>query len=56
MAKKLRVTKALREYWRANGAKGGKIGGKRRAELLSPERRREIGKLAAAARWKTQAI
>jgi hypothetical protein len=33
------------------GSKGGKIGGKRRAENLSPERKREIASQAARARW-----
>ena len=33
------------------GRQGGLIGGKRRAEKLSPERRIEIAKEAAAARW-----
>ncbi|MGH2454836.1 MAG: histone H1 [Candidatus Limnocylindria bacterium] len=37
----------------ALGRQGGLIGGKRRAEKLSPERRREIAKKAAAARWGT---
>ena len=31
---------------------GGKKGGKARAEKLTPERRREIAKKAAAARWR----
>ena len=30
---------------------GGKVGGKARAEKLSPERRREIARAAARARW-----
>ena len=34
-----------------NRAKGGKIGGAKRAAALSPERRREIAKAAASARW-----
>ncbi|HEY3374165.1 MAG TPA: hypothetical protein VGK02_03765 [Candidatus Aquicultor sp.] len=34
------------------GRKGGLKGGKARAEKLTPEQRREIAKLAAAARWK----
>lgn len=34
------------------GRKGGKRGGKARAESLSGERRSEIAKKAAAARWK----
>ena len=32
-------------------AKGGKIGGKRRAEKLSPDERRQIAKKASGARW-----
>ncbi len=35
----------------ARGAKGGKTGGKRRADTLSPERRREIASTAARKRW-----
>ena len=35
----------------ALGREGGKKGGKARAEKLSPERRSEIAKKAAAARW-----
>lgn len=35
----------------ALGRLGGKKGGKARAESLSPERRRDIAKKAAAARW-----
>lgn len=33
------------------GRKGGLIGGKARAEKLSPEQRSEIARKAAAARW-----
>ena len=36
----------------ALGRLGGKKGGKARAAKLSPERRREIAKKAAVARWK----
>jgi hypothetical protein len=36
----------------ALGRKGGLKGGKARAKKLSPERRSEIAKKAAAARWK----
>jgi hypothetical protein len=36
------------------GRKGGLKGGKARAEKLSPERRREIAKKAAAARWRSK--
>lgn len=35
----------------ALGRLGGAKGGKARAEKLSPERRQEIAKLAAASRW-----
>ncbi len=34
------------------GREGGKKGGKARADALSPERRREIAKKAAEARWR----
>lgn len=33
-------------------AKGGKAGGKARAEALTPEARQEIGKRAAESRWR----
>ncbi len=33
------------------GRKGGRIGGKRRLETLSPERRKEIASQAAKTRW-----
>ena len=36
----------------AFGRKGGLKGGKSRAEKLTPKRRSEIAKKAAAARWK----
>jgi hypothetical protein len=35
----------------ALGRRGGKVGGKARAEQLSPERRSEIAKTAAKKRW-----
>lgn len=35
-----------------NRAKGGKVGGKARAETLDADRRAEIAKKAAEARWK----
>lgn len=34
-----------------SGRRGGLIGGQRRAEKLSPERRSEIARKAAAKRW-----
>lgn len=33
------------------GRKGGKKGGRARAERLTPEQRKEIAELAAASRW-----
>ena len=35
----------------ALGRRGGKVGGRARAEALSPARRKEIAKKAAAKRW-----
>jgi len=42
---------AISEYLAEIGRKGGKKGGKARAEKLSPERRKEIAEKAAKARW-----
>jgi glucan biosynthesis protein len=36
------------------GRRGGKKGGKRRLETMSPEKRREIAFKAAQARWKNK--
>lgn len=36
---------------KADSSKGGKAGGKARAEKLTPEERSEIAKKAAAKRW-----
>lgn len=36
---------------KADSSKGGKAGGKARAEKLTPEERSEIAKKAAKARW-----
>lgn len=33
------------------GRKGGRIGGKRRLETMTPERRRQVASNAAKARW-----
>ncbi len=35
----------------AMGRKGGKIGGKRRLEAMTPEQRREVAMKAAKTRW-----
>jgi hypothetical protein len=42
---------ALSAYMSAIGTKGGKIGGKRRLETLTDERRSEIASQAARAMW-----
>jgi len=34
------------------GRKGGKIGGKKRLETMTPEQRREVAVKAARARWR----
>ena len=44
---------ARKEAARLLGSRGGKKGGKARAEKLSPERRTEIARKAAKARWGT---
>jgi hypothetical protein len=36
------------------GRRGGRIGGKRRLVTMTPERRQEIGRLAAQKRWGTK--
>ena len=45
----------MREYLREIGSRGGKAGGPKggraRAAKLTPERRREIARKAARARW-----
>jgi len=51
LAVKKKLPAAIQEYFRQEGAKGGKIGGKKRLEKLTPARRTEIAKKAAAARW-----
>lgn len=48
MAKKNQVS----EYLAKIGKKGGKASGKARMEKLSPEKRTEVARKAAAARWK----
>ena len=39
------------EYVNEGQSKGGRKGGKARSDKLTPERRREIAKKGAAARW-----
>jgi hypothetical protein len=44
----------IRAYFVKMGARGGRLGAKRRMEKVSPERRREIAQHAIAARWEKQ--
>lgn len=46
----------IRAYAAALGRKGGLKGGKARAMSLTPEKRKEIAKLAAKVRWKKREI
>jgi hypothetical protein len=46
------ITDAMRAAAAAFGRMGGKIGGPARSANLTPARRSEIAKKAAAARWK----
>ncbi len=41
----------LQQFAREMGARGGRIGGKRRMETMTPEQRSKIAKKAAKARW-----
>jgi hypothetical protein len=50
-----RLPSAIKEYFRKQGAKGGKLSGAARMEKLTPEQRSAIAKKAAAARWKNKA-
>lgn len=42
----------ISRYFSEMGKKGGKIGGKRRLETMTPEERRSAASKAAKARWK----
>ena len=46
-----KLPKAALDFFRKQGAKGGKIGGVARMENLTAEQRTELAKKAAAARW-----
>jgi hypothetical protein len=45
------MPESVREYFRQEGARGGRIGGKKRAANLTPKQRRESARKAARARW-----
>ena len=49
-----RFKELLSEHMRKLGAKGGKVGGKRRMETMTDEQRSESAKKAAQARWSAQ--
>jgi hypothetical protein len=51
MAKKRGLSKEALKYFQDQGRKGGKLGGKKRAESLTREQRSAIAKKAAAKRW-----
>jgi hypothetical protein len=51
MARKRGLSKEALKFFQDQGRRGGKVGGKKRAESLSGEQRSEIAKKAAAARW-----
>jgi hypothetical protein len=48
---KKKLPAAVLEYFRKEGAKGGKIGGKARMDALTAEQRKDLAKAGAAARW-----
>ena len=52
MSKKPKLSEEALDYFRKQGKRGGKLGGKKRAESLTDEQRSAIAKKAAAARWK----
>jgi hypothetical protein len=47
-------TPEVREYFRKQGARGGRMGAKARMEKLTPEQRTEYARNAAKSRWKAQ--
>ena len=53
---KNKLTPEALEFFRKHGARGGKIGGKRRLETMTPEQRSAIAKKAATASVKARKI
>jgi len=51
MVARIATGEAEEEYVNAGQSAGGRKGGKTRADTLSAERRSEIAKVGAAARW-----
>jgi len=50
MAKK-KIPREILEFFRKQGAKGGKIGGTLRAERMTPQERSEAARKAVLVRW-----
>jgi hypothetical protein len=48
------ATGDIEDFAPEKGHAGGKVGGPARAKALSPEKRAEIAKKAAAARWRNK--
>ena len=46
-----KLSKAALEFFRKEGAKGGKVGGAARMKKLSAAERSELARAAAKARW-----
>ena len=49
-----KLSKAALDFFRKEGAKGGKKGGAARMEKLTAEERSDLAKKGAAARWGTK--
>lgn len=47
----MNTPRAVRKYFERIGRKGGKAGGKARAERLTADQRQAIARAAAKARW-----
>lgn len=48
---KNKIPTEVLEYFRKEGAKGGRIGGTERARRMTPEQRSESARKAVQARW-----
>ena len=48
---KYKMPDSVKEYFIKMGRKGGKVGGKIRAENMTPEQRSESARKAVQARW-----
>jgi len=56
MPKRTSINKStVSEVMREMGARGGKIGGKRRLQTMTPEERKKSASKAAKARWSKKA-